>query len=233
MKIGFEKNMSIYMKFRAILRPVTSIILIFVILFISTGRWDYWQGWIFFLLWIYNSLFTWILIPSEVVKERTKINPGTKKWDILIYITIILLSYIIPLIAALDGWKYHWTGNFPLGINVLGLVIVFLGYSLFNICIWKNKFFSGTVRIQKDREHYVIDKGPYAIIRHPGYAGLIIYTLAIGFALNSFWALIPAVLSVIILMIRTYLEDIVLQKELHGYKEYATRVRYRLLPFIW
>ena len=203
MKIGFDENTSLFMKFRAILRPVTSIILIFVILFISTGRWDYWQGWIFFLLWIYNSLFTWILIPSEVVKERTKINPGTKKWDIIIYFSIIFLSYIVPLIAALDGWKYHWTGDFPLWINALALVMVFLGYSLFTICIWKNKFFSGTVRIQKDRGQYVIDNGPYAIIRHPDYAGLIIYTLGIGFALNSLWALIPAGVSVIILIIRT------------------------------
>jgi protein-S-isoprenylcysteine O-methyltransferase Ste14 len=115
----------------------------------------------------------------------------------------------------------------------LALVIVFLGHSLFNTCIWKNKFFSGTVRIQKDRGQYVIDDGPYAIIRHPGYAGLIIYTLAIGFALNSLWALIPAVVSVIILIIRTYLEDTILQKELPGYKEYAARVRYRLVPGIY
>ncbi len=221
------------MKFRAILKPVISIILIFIILFISTWHWDYWQGWVFFLLWIYNSLFTWILIPSEVVKERMKINPGTKKWDTIIYITIMLLSCIIPLIAVLDGWKYHWTGNFPLWINVLAFILVFLGYSLFNICIWKNKFFSCTVRIQKDRGHYVINKWPYAIIRHPGYTGLIIYTLAISFAFNSFWALIPAILLTIILIIRTYLEDIVLQKELQGYKEYVTRVRYRLFPFIW
>ena len=233
MKIGFDKNMNLFMKLRAILRPVTSIVLIFVILFISTGRWDYWQGWIFFLLWIYNSLFTWILIPSEVVRERTKINPGTKKWDIIIYFSIIFLSYIVPLIAALDGWKYHWTGDFPLWINALALVMVFLGYSLFTICIWKNKFFSGTVRIQKDRGQYVIDNGPYAIIRHPGYAGLIIYTLGIGFALNSLWALIPAGVSVIILIIRAYLEDIILQRELPGYKEYAARVRFRLVPGIY
>lgn len=151
----------------------------------------------------------------------------------LIYFSIIFLSYIVPLIAALDGWKYHWTGDFPLWINALALIIVFLGHSLFNICIWKNKFFSGTVCIQKDRGQYVIDNGPYAIIRHPGYAGLSIYTLAIGFGLNSLWALIPAVIMVILLIIRTYMEDITLQKELPGYKDHVTRVRYRLVPGIY
>jgi len=233
MKIGLDRSMSISMKIRAILRPITSILLMFIILFISIRRWDYWQGWVFFSLWIYNILFTWLLIPAELVKERTQINPGTKKWDIIIYLSIVLLSYVIPFIAVLDGWKYHWTGDFHIWINALAFVIAFFGFSLFNVCIWNNKFFSGTVRIQNDRDQYVIDNGPYAIIRHPGYAGFIVYTMAIGFALNSLWALIPEVISVIIFIIRTYLEDITLQKELPGYKEYSIRVRYRLLPYIW
>jgi len=133
----------------------------------------------------------------------------------------------------LDGWKYHWTGDFPLWINALAFVLIFLGYSLFNLCIWKNPFFSGTVRIQKDRGQYVIDKGPYTIIRHPGYAGFIISFLSIGFALNSFWALIPSGLISILFIIRTYLEDVTLQKELDGYLKYKLKVKYRLLPFIW
>ena len=234
MKIGFDENMSTFIKILIILRAITSFGLVFALIFLSAGRWDYWQGWLYFLLWIYLYLFNWIIIPSELVKERAKINTGTKKWDqILTYVIAIPLTYIIPPIAALDGGRFHWTGNFSLWVNILAFVVIFLGYSLFGFSLWKNRFFSSTVRIQKDRGHYVIDTGPYAFIRHPGYACLIISSLAIGFALNSLWALIPAGLLAIVLIIRTYLEDITLRKELPGYKEYAARVRYRLLPGIW
>jgi protein-S-isoprenylcysteine O-methyltransferase Ste14 len=111
--------------------------------------------------------------------------------------------------------------------------VIFLGYSLMIFSLWKNRFFSYTVRIQKERGHCVIDTGPYAFIRHPGYAGLIVSSLAIAFALNSLWALIPAGLCAITLVIRTYLEDVTLQKELPGYKEYTAKVRCRLVPGIW
>jgi protein-S-isoprenylcysteine O-methyltransferase Ste14 len=234
MKIGFDKNMSMVAKIRVILRAILSFGFMFAILFKSAGRWDYWHGWLYYLLWIYLFLFNWIIIPSELVKERFKPGAGAKKWDqILVYAIIIPLTYIIPFIAALDGGRYHWTGNFPLWVNALAFAVIFLGYSLMNFSLWKNRFFSATVRIQKDRGHYVIDKGPYAFIRHPGYAGPIISSFAIAFAMNSLWALIPAGLFSMTLIIRTYLEDVTLQKELQGYTEYAARVRYRLVPGIW
>ena len=233
MQIGFDKNMSMVLKIRVILRAIFSFVLIFAILFISTGRWDYWYGGLYFLLWIYGCLFNSIIIPSELVKERFKPGAGTKKWDHVFYAFYIPLMYIIPLIAALDGGRHHWTGKFPIWVNVLAFIVIFLGYSLTILSLWKNRFFSTTVRIQKDRGHYVIDKGPYAFIRHPGYVGLIISSFAIGFALNSLWALIPAGLFSVALIIRTYLEDITLQKELPGYTDYAARVRYRLIPRVW
>ena len=145
----------------------------------------------------------------------------------------IPLNYVIPLIAVLDGGRYHWTGVFPLWVNVLAFIIIFLGYSLEILSLWKNRFFSFIVRIQKDRGHYVIDKGPYAYIRHPGYAGAIISYFGIAFALNSLWALIPTGLLTTAIIIRTHLEDITLQKELPGYTDYAARVRYRLIPRVW
>jgi protein-S-isoprenylcysteine O-methyltransferase Ste14 len=233
MKIGFDKNMNMIVKIRAIMRVFFSLGLMFVILFISAGRWDYWHGWVYFLLHIYAVLFTWLIIPSELVQERIKPGPGTKKWDHVFYMFDVPLIYIIPLIAVLDGERYHWTGNFPLWLNVLSFIIIFLGSSLIILSLWKNRFFSSTVRIQTERGHYVIDKGPYAFIRHPGYAGAILSYLCIPFALNSLWALIPAGLLALVFVIRTYLEDITLQKELAGYVEYAARVRYRLIPRVW
>lgn len=233
MKIGIDKNWSMAFKIRVIFRIIFSVILMITILFITAGRWDYWQGWVYFILVNYMNLFNFILIPSELVKERAKPNAGTKKWDLVIYIIVILMSYTTPFIAALDGWRIQWTDKFPLVVNILAFIVIFLGYSLFNYSLWINRFFSSTVRVQKDRGQYVIDKGPYAFIRHPGYAGLIIAFVAAGFALNSIWALIPAELLSWALIIRTFLEDKTLRKELPGYAEYAERVKYRLIPGIW
>ena len=96
-----------------------------------------------------------------------------------------------------------------------------------------NRFFEPTVRIQTDRGHRVIDTGPYAIVRHPGYLAAWFFFLGIPLSLGSLWAIIPAIFSCVILVVRTILEDRTLQNELPGYKEYAKRVRYRLLPGIW
>jgi len=233
-KIGFDKNMSMVIKIRVILGVIIDNGLMFVVLFISTGRWDYWHGWLYFLLWVYFDLCHRAIIPSELIQERNKlVTAGTKKWDYVFYAIYTPLGFIIPLIAALDGGRYHWTGNFPLWVNALGFVLIFLGYSLMIFSLWKNRFFSVTVRIQKERGHYVTDKGPYAFIRHPGYAGLIISSFGIPIALNSLGALIPAVLYAIVFIIRTYLEDRTLKKELSGYADYAARVKYRLIPRVW
>ncbi len=205
----------------------------FAVLFISANRWDYWHGWAYFLLYVYGVLFNWLIIPSELVLERFKPGAGIKRWDYIFQAFFIPLVYGIPLIAALDGGRYHWTGDFPLWVTISAFITIFLGYSLEILSLWKNRFFSSTVRIQKERGHYVIDKGPYAFIRHPGYAGGMLSYLGIPFMLNSLWALFPAGLLTAAVIIRTNLEDVTLQKELPGYIDYAARVKYRLLPGIW
>jgi protein-S-isoprenylcysteine O-methyltransferase Ste14 len=96
-----------------------------------------------------------------------------------------------------------------------------------------NKFFEPTVRIQTDRGQTVIDTGPYAVVRHPGYASWLPLSAGLALCLGSVWALIPAGLSSLVLIVRTHWEDQTLHAELPGYKEYAQRVRYRLLPWVW
>jgi protein-S-isoprenylcysteine O-methyltransferase Ste14 len=96
-----------------------------------------------------------------------------------------------------------------------------------------NKFFSTSVRIQMERDHTVASGGPYRYVRHPGYVGYIVSGFAAPLALGSLWALIPAAITLCLLVVRTALEDRTLQDELDGYREYAARVRYRLLPGVW
>jgi protein-S-isoprenylcysteine O-methyltransferase Ste14 len=113
-----------------------------------------------------------------------------------------------------------------LGVAILGLLVA-------DWAVVSNKFFSGVVRIQKDRGHTVVTTGPYRYIRHPGYVGTILHHLATPVVLSSLWALIPAGLVICITIIRTAFEDQTLLEELDGYKAYAKRVRYRLLPNLW
>ncbi len=96
-----------------------------------------------------------------------------------------------------------------------------------------NKFAEMTVRIQTDRGHTVVDTGPYAIVRHPFYVGAFLWFAGIPLSLGSYWAIIPAAITVLLLVARTALEDRTLQNELGCQKDYATRVRYRLIPGMW
>lgn len=96
-----------------------------------------------------------------------------------------------------------------------------------------NPFFEGSLRIQKDKNHTVINTGPYKIVRHPGYLGMLLASIALALALGSIVACIPLIIMILLIIIRTYYEDITLQKELIGYPEYCNEVTHRLIPFIW
>ncbi|MCI5225010.1 MAG: isoprenylcysteine carboxylmethyltransferase family protein, partial [Candidatus Electrothrix sp. AR4] len=122
---------------------------------------------------------------------------------------------------------------FPTGLVLLGFILIAWGYAFAAWALVENRFFSSVVRIQTDRGHLVCDTGPYRLVRHPGYAGNILALAGIVLALGSIWTLIPAMVALIITVIRIMLEDQTLQDELPGYREYAQRVRYRLIPGIF
>jgi len=128
---------------------------------------------------------------------------------------------------------FDWSPGFSLPMKIISLVIIFAGYALGSYALIENRFFSGMVRIQFDRDHQVVSSGPYQWIRHPGYAGALLTYLVTPVFLDSLWVYIPVVFLIIILVIRTSLEDKTLQNELNRYKDYAKQVQYRLLPGIW
>jgi protein-S-isoprenylcysteine O-methyltransferase Ste14 len=138
---------------------------------------------------------------------------------------------MFPL-AALDDARFHWS-HVPLWLSILGYVLFAAG-TVGNVWVLReNKFAEPSVRIQAERGHRVIDTGPYAIVRHPLYLTALPVCFGVPLALGSFWALAPAALAVFCLVVRTAFEDRTLQMELDGYKDYAARVRYRLVPRVW
>jgi protein-S-isoprenylcysteine O-methyltransferase Ste14 len=138
----------------------------------------------------------------------------------------------VVILAALDDGRFHWL-PVPWWICVLGYGLLIVGIAGLTWAESVNKFFERTVRIQTDRGHEVIDTGPYRIVRHPGYVSGFFFLVGMSLALGSVWALIPAVLSCVVLVVRTILEDRLLREELAGYKEYTQRVRFRLIPGVW
>jgi len=138
----------------------------------------------------------------------------------------------IPIVAALDDGRYHWL-PVPLWVCLLGYALLVTGLVGVTLAESVNKFFEPTVRIQTDRGHKFIDTGPYAIIRHPAYVSGGLFLVCMCLARGAVWALIPAVLSCLLLVVRTIWEDRTLREELAGYEKFAQRVRYRLIPALW
>ena len=128
--------------------------------------------------------------------------------------------------------RFGWS-DAPALISVPGLTLFVAGNALASCTMAANRFFSRGVRIQDDRGHEVCTWGPYRPVRHPRYAGMILYSLAMAPSLGSWWALLPAALSAAGFVTRTALEDRFLIRELPGYVDYSERVRSRLLPGVW
>jgi protein-S-isoprenylcysteine O-methyltransferase Ste14 len=222
-------------KLKILLRLLTFVIILMAILFIAAGRWDWVMGWLYMAMYASMTVIALLVIPidPDLVEERTHMKEDVKDWDKYISsFGSLLYPLTILIVAGLDarnGWSPHIQPTFQIAF----LLIAALG----NLTsIWAtsvNKFYSRFVRIQKERGHFAISDGPYRYIRHPGYLGQIIFSLASAIALGSFWALIPGVLFDALLVVRTALEDRVLQDELKGYKEYTQKVHYRLMPYIW
>jgi protein-S-isoprenylcysteine O-methyltransferase Ste14 len=227
---------------RAIMRWIVQSLLGLVgygfILFLATGRVDWLWGWIFLAVTgLFLAGHVIILVPRNpallVERQKGVLDRDVKTWDKWI---VMLGGGVLPMIAwivaALDV-RLGWAGPLPLGVHLAGLLMSLLGYGLFLWALGANAFFSEGVRIQAERGHTVATNGPYRYVRHPGYVGAIVAMLGAPLMLGSFWALIPAVLTLAIYVLRTALEDRTLQAELPGYTEYTQRVRYRLLPGVW
>ena len=170
----------------------------------------------------------------DLLAERARFmqHENAKPWDKILAPLVGLGGGLVPLVAGLDV-LFDWSPTFSLPVKILSLVIILAGYALGSYALIENRFFSGMVRLQTDRGHQVVSSGPYRWMRHPGYAGALLTYLATPLFLDSLWAFLPTAFITIVLVIRTALEDRFLQDELEGYRDYARRVRYRLLPGVW
>ena len=219
-----------------LIQVVVTVIIYGVILFVSAGRLDWWQAWVFLsaylLMVIWNSLIL-IRQDPDLINERGRMAENQKSWDKVLMLLYLLCGIGLLVVAGLDGGRYAWS-QVSLGWIALGLAAMVMAYVVITRTMLANRFLSGVARIQDyDRGHQVVTGGPYRVVRHPMYISLMVLWIGSALLLGSWWALIPAGVIVVIFVTRTALEDRMLQEELPGYKEYTQQTRYRLLPGIW
>jgi protein-S-isoprenylcysteine O-methyltransferase Ste14 len=213
-----------------------SLLIAWAVLFISAGKLNWGYGWAFFgLNALTQALSSFVLISRQpgMLVERSKVQIGTKSWDKFFAPAIVIFGSLATfIIAGLDA-RFGWSAAINIGLWLIAFVAAFTSQMFVLWAMASNPFFATTVRIQDERGHSVVNQGPYSLVRHPGYAGSVLYTLLTPILLSSRWTWIPAFLTILLLVIRTGLEDKTLRAELPGYQQYADIVRYRLLPGIW
>jgi protein-S-isoprenylcysteine O-methyltransferase Ste14 len=220
---------------RYALREALGLAVMGLALFGSAGRMDWWPGWAALAVmsaWIIATAAVILRSNPELLAERLGPRQGAKPWDTAIMSTLGLTQLTRYILAGLDE-RYRWTGGVPIALQIAALVVCLLGYALVFWATASNRFFSQIVRIQTERGQTVATGGPYRYVRHPAYAGAILYELAVPVLLASWWALIPSGLNALLILLRTVLEDRTLRLELDGYSGYSRDVHYRLVPGIW
>lgn len=220
---------------KGVLALVGSLVVVWALLCLLAGRLDWVMAWVLLAVMavcLMINLAVLRRVNPEVIDERLHIREGIKGWDKVLNAIVGVVVFSTLIVAGLNQ-RYGWSPQIPLWLQLAAVVPVVLGDLFFLWGMAVNKFFSKYVRIQEERGHYVVTAGPYQYVRHPGYVGWIVMWSGMTLMLGSLWAFLPAGLTVLLVLVRTVLEDRTLREELEGYSEYAERVRYRLLPGIW
>ncbi len=227
---------------KLIARAVIGLLLYFLLtpaaLFLFAGTIEWPEAWIFTILGfasaVSSRLAALVKFP-DLLEERGRFTrlenvPSWDRW--LVGVVALYGPFAVVIVAGLDH-RFRWSPEIILPLRITAGLFIAAGYAMAVWAMVSNRFFSAVARIQEGRGHFVVDTGPYRIIRHPAYAGALAAGLALPIFLNALWAFVPTVLTCSAIVLRTYLEDQLLKHGLAGYTEYARRIRHRLVPGIW
>lgn len=222
---------------RVIIQMLVYLVFFPMLPLLLSGRWNWWEAWFYALSCFISFAVSRIIVTRkfpDLLAERGKFlkHENAQPWDRILAPLVGLGGNVIPLTVGMEA-RYGQVFDFGLPLELIAMLLYLFGFAWGSYALITNRYFSGMVRLQTDRGHQVVTGGPYRFMRHPGYAGAILTYIAIPLFLDSVWAFLPVVLFLIVVVVRTRLEDNFLQAELPGYKEYAQKVRYRLIPGIW
>lgn len=203
-------------------------------LFLSAGTTAWPMAWAVLAVYAAFVALALALVDRGLLKERARPTPGFDRGDALLASAGFLLLYPgAMIVAGLDAARFAWTPPLPLWAKMAALCVFALAYAFALWAMTANPYFSTFVRVQTEREHQVVSAGPYAWVRHPGYAGMLAAHAAMPLALGSLWAYAPVALGALVFMARARREERTLSDRLPGYDEYRRRVRWRLAPGVW
>jgi protein-S-isoprenylcysteine O-methyltransferase Ste14 len=203
--------------------------------FVPAGTLHWPRGWVFVAVVMASSAVTIASLPEDLLKERMK-SPLQKAQPLVDKVILIafMLSYAITLVfTSRDVFRYHLWAPPSIVIAVSGLALYLVGWRISSAAILENSFAAAVVKLQEERGHHVVDTGPYRVVRHPMYSGLILIAAGAPLWLGSYAAALSGVVPVILISVRIVFEERFLRRELPGYVEYTARTRYRLIPGIW
>ncbi|RLF43376.1 MAG: isoprenylcysteine carboxylmethyltransferase family protein [Thermoplasmata archaeon] len=221
---------------RYIVRLYLSLVAMVFVFFLSAGRVNILRAWIFFVILFVSETIDVIILCikfPDFLNNRGKEKNDVEAFDKVIRpMYNIIAFYGVIMVAGLDIGRFRWS---TIDTNFIfpGVMLIGFADALTIWAILNNPYFESVVRIQKDRSQRIVTSGPYKYIRHPGYLGLILTHVGYPLIIGSLYAYLPTIIGIGLLVARTYLEDLTLQRELKGYVEYSQRVKYRLLPGVW
>ncbi|MBI4169120.1 MAG: isoprenylcysteine carboxylmethyltransferase family protein [Acidobacteria bacterium] len=210
---------------------VVSSLVVLGLLFGTAGRFDLPMFWAYAAVLAVLTLIHAFTVDPGLARERLRPGPGGKDCAFPLIASVLFLAELV--VAGLDAGRFHWSDTVPPALQVIALAVVAASFGMVFWASSVNRFFSPVVRIQTERGHRLVMDGPYRYARHPGYAGMILGALCSAVALDSWWSLLPAAAYGLGVLHRARFEDLFLKQNLPGYREYAERVRYRLLPGLW
>jgi len=213
---------------------VTGLLVLGILTFVPAGTLAYWQGWAFIIVLTVstNIIGVYLALKDPVLLERRiKAGPGAETRPVQKALIALAFAGAIGLvIVSVLDYRFGWS-HVPAWVSVFGNVLVALGLMIDLLVFRENSY--GSATIEKMEGQKVISTGPYALVRHPMYVGVLIMFIGVPLALGSYWGLLFMLLNVPILMLRILDEEKMLRSDLDGYTDYVRTVRYRLVPGLW
>lgn len=212
-------------------RLIGGILFFMLIFFLPAQTWGYWQAWMYIGVLIIPMLFVMVYLikyDPELLGRRMKMREERKEQRKIIQVSYIvfLLAYLLPGFDIRLGWS-----NMPAWISIAAAEVMFLSYLLVFRTMQINSFLSRVIEVAENQR--VIDTDVYGIVRHPMYVGMVVLYVISPIVLGSWWAIIPALVIIPVIIFRILDEEKALEQELPGYVEYKQKVKYRLIPFVW